>query len=271
MSCRLIGRPLLICKSSTSAAGGRNFSTSNKLPAWFFSKEKERSAGHSTLISKDNSVYEIVSERVVPKDWQSYLNQKEDLISCINSSPDIKAEHKASWNIVTGGELFTAVHLFRYDGWNDIDSTRAAVKNNQQYLNLDRSGFPFITSKKIELTKNFSFWPSPDKRIGDNVYDIRSYKLTPGSLYDWSNYWAKGIKHRTAVRKDVPYAGLFTQLGQLHTIYHIWCYESLADRKACRESTWEHPQWNEVVANTVPLVTQMNTQIAEPLPFSPTK
>ena len=29
---------------------------------------------------------------------------------------------------------------------------------------------------------------------------IRSYKLTPGSLYDWSNYWAKGIKHRTAVR-----------------------------------------------------------------------
>jgi len=90
MSCRLTGRPLLICKYSTSAAASRNISTSTKLPAWFFSKEKERSAGHSTLISKDNSVYEIVSERVVPKDWQSYLNQKEDLISCINSSPDIK-------------------------------------------------------------------------------------------------------------------------------------------------------------------------------------
>jgi hypothetical protein len=149
--------------------------------------------------------------------------------------------------------------------------TRSAVKNNEQYLNLDRSGFPFITGKKTELTKSFGFWPSPDKRVGDNVYDIRSYNLKPGSMYDWSNYWAKGIKHRSAVRQDVPYAGLFTQLGQLHTIYHIWCYESLADRKVCREGTWAYPEWNEIVSNTVPLVTKMNTQIAEPLPFSPTK
>jgi len=267
MSCRLF-TSLNLLKCSRN----RNISTSTKLPAsWFFSKEREKSAGHSTLISKDNTVYEIVSEGVVPKHWQSYLNQKEDLISCINSSPDIKSEHIASWSIVTGGQLFSAVHLFRYDSWNDIDVTRAAVKNNQQYLNSDRSGFPFITSKKIELTKNFTFWPSPDHRVGDNVYDIRTYSLKPGHMYDWSNYWAKGIKHRSAVREDVPYAGLFTQLGELHTIHHIWCYKNLADRKDCREGTWANPGWNEVVANTVPLVTKMTTQIAEPLPFSPTK
>ena len=49
------------------------------------------------------------------------------------------------------------------------------------------------------------------------------------------------------------------------------CYKNLADRKDCREGTWANPGWNEVVANTVPLVTKMTTQIAEPLPFSPTK
>ena len=51
---------------------------------------------------------------------------------------------------------------------------------------------------------------------------IRTYSLKPGSLYDWSNYWSKGIQFRSSVRQDVPYCGLFTQLGQLHTIYHIW-------------------------------------------------
>jgi hypothetical protein len=28
----------------------------------------------------------------------------------------------------------------------------------------------------------------------------RSYQLKPGSMYDWSNYWARGIQFRTAVR-----------------------------------------------------------------------
>ena len=89
---------------------------------------------------------------------------------------------------------------------------------------------------------------------------FRSYSLRPGSMYDWSNYWAKGIGYRSAVRPDIPYAGLFTQLGELHTIYHMWCYNDMADRKGCREATWHYPEWNDVVANTVPLVKTMKTR-----------
>ena len=93
-----------------------------------------------------------------------------------------------------------------------------------------------------------------------------------------------------SLRPDIPYCGLFTQLGELHTIYHIWCYQSMADRKGCREATWHYPEWNDVVANTVPLVKTMKTRlyrqmlfielltgmfffnrILEPLEFSPTQ
>ena len=45
----------------------------------------------------------------------------------------------------------------------------------------------------------------------------------------------------------------------------------MADRKACREATWHYPEWNDVVANTVPLVKTMKTRILEPLDFSPTQ
>jgi len=217
-------------------------------------------------------VYEIVTETVVPSKWDSYVQNKQNIINCIKDETNIKCEHLASWSVVTGDTTFTALHLFEYpNGWTDIDTTRLSCKENKEYQQAFRANLPTINEQKIELTKAFSFWPSPDKRIGQNVYDIRSYDLKPGSMYDWSNYWARGIQHRSAVRQDVPYAGLFTQLGQLHTIYHIWCYESLADRKQCRETTWMYPEWNDVVANTVPLVKTMKTKIMEPLPFSPTQ
>ena len=45
----------------------------------------------------------------------------------------------------------------------------------------------------------------------------------------------------------------------------------MADRKQCREATWHYPEWNDIVANTVPLVNTMSTTILEPLEFSPTQ
>ena len=51
-----------------------------------------------------------------------------------------------------------------------------------------RANLPTINEQKIELTKAFSFWPSPDKRIGQNVYDIRYkqlYKTTVFQILHW--------------------------------------------------------------------------------------
>jgi len=257
---------------SSFALSSRSITTTSHNNAWFFSKDKEKSSGHSTLLSKNQSVYEMVTDTVIPKEWDSYLQNKEKLVGCMNNNTDIRGELVGSWSIVTGDAAFKAFHLFRYqEGWADIDATRAALKADSDYQAVYRESLPAISEQFNELSKGFSFWPSPDKREGSNVYDIRSYSLRPGSMYDWSNYWARGIQYRSAVRPDVPYAGLFTQLGELHTIYHIWCYKSMADRKACREATWHYPEWNDVVANTVPLVKTMKTRILEPLEFSPTK
>lgn len=246
---------------------------SKRCLSWLqFSKDKEKTSGHSTLLAKDKSVYEMVTDKVVPSQWEKYLDHKQQLVQCSTDNKDIKGELVASWGIVTGDAAFKAIHLYKYqDGWTEIDSSRKAMKEDLEYQALHKEGLPALQEQYSELAKGFSFWPSPDKREGNNVYDIRSYCLKPGSMYDWSNYWARGIQFRSAVRPDIPYCGMFTQLGQLHTIYHIWCYKSIEDRKTCREDTWQYPEWNDVVANTVPLVNTMNTRILEPLDFSPTK
>ena len=69
-----------------------------------------------------------------------------------------------------------------------------------------------------EFLKAFSYWPTPNKRTGGNIYDVRSYRVKPGSMYDWGNYWAKGINCRKNVRADIPYGGFFSQLVSFFSI-----------------------------------------------------
>jgi hypothetical protein len=243
--------------------------------AWMFSSDKAKTSGHSKLLTDNQSVYEVVSDTVAPKDWDAYLQHKGTLLALSGSKEAIRAEHVASWNFVHGDIVFRALHLIRYnDGWSDVDRTRAAMKTDAAYQKEHRAGLQLIKQQSNEFFKGFAYWPAPDKRTsstGNNIYDVRCYQLKPGSMYDWGNYWAKGIRCRTRVRDDIPYAGLFTQLGNLHTIYHIWVYADLEDRKNCREGTWDDPEWNDVVQNTVPLIRTMSTRILEPLPFSPTQ
>ena len=78
-----------------------------------------------------------------------------------------------SWTIVTGDAQFKAFHLYKFEGWADIDGSRKALKNDAEYKQIYKATLPAINEQFSELTKAFSFWPSPDKRVGGNIYDIR--------------------------------------------------------------------------------------------------
>lgn len=109
-----------------------------------------------------------------------------------------------------------------FQGWTDIDKARKLLKDDQEFSTEEKKGWQLMKRQETEFMKAFSYWPMPDKRSGGHIYDVRSYRLKPGSMYDWGNYWAKGINCRKNVRDDIPYGGFFSQLGRLHTIYHIW-------------------------------------------------
>jgi len=264
-------------KSSLRIAKGRNVicrnlvTSSNPHASWIFSKEASKSTGHSSLLANRNEVYEVRVEDVSPAKWEDYLKNKAEFMSLLHSKTDA-CQLVAGWKFIYGDANFRAMYLLKYpEGWSDIDKSRKILKNDEEYDSAEKSGWKLLRNQESEFLKAFSYWPIPTAREGNNIYDVRSYELKPGSMYDWGNYWSKGINCRKNVRDDIPYAGFFTQLGRLHTIYHIWCYTDLADRKACREGTWDNAGWNDVVANTVPLIRSMKTRILEPLPFSPTQ
>jgi len=54
-------------------------------------------------------------------------------------------------------------------------------------------------------------------------------------------------------------------------VKHIWCYDSLDDRRESREDVWHQSGWNEIVAKTTPLIRNMTSRIMKPLDYSGTK
>ena len=236
-------------------------------------QDAARQSGHSALLSGVPQVYEIVSESVSPANWEDYLAYKAESLDLCKSREGLNvAEHLGSWNYIYGDVVFRAMHMYKYpNGFGDIDLLRKAIKSDSEFQKRQCEGFKIINQQSTEFLKSFAYWPAPQTRSGGNIYDVRSYRLNPGHMYDWGNYWAKGIKCRREVREDTLFGGFFTQVGHLQTVYHIWVYKDMKDRKTCRESTWKDRDWHSVVANTVPLIKSMKTRILEPLPFSPTQ
>lgn len=59
-----------------------------------------------------------------------------------------------------------------------------------------------------------------------------------------------------------PIAAYFSQIGKLHTVQHIWRYDSLEQRKATRDAAWQVETWND----TVTQVRRLGSSTCYPTP-----
>jgi hypothetical protein len=80
-------------------------------------------------------------------------------------------------------------------------------------------------------------------------------------MVEWGNFWAKAITMRD-YKKTEAFVGLFSQVkisrkrclklslmgnflylkvGELYNVKHVWCYDSLEDRKHVRSVTDFNP------------------------------
>lgn len=79
----------------------------------------------------------------------------------------------------------------------------------------------YLRSRHLQYLLAFSYWPQITNRTGNNIYEMRSYRLKPGTMIEWGNNWARAINFRRS--HDGPYAGFFSQIGRLYNVHHIWC------------------------------------------------
>jgi len=236
----------------------------------FVRKIEPTKESHSRLLSDKEVIYELHTHNIRPDSLGQYLNNYKQTVAFIHSKKDeYNCELVASWN-VSVGDLDQCLHLYKYTGgFERIDNFIDNIWKNEEYRQLAKERGTMLRARHLQYLLAFTYWPEIKPRAGKNIYEIRSYRLKPGTMIEWGNNWARGISHRK--NNQEPYAGFFSQIGRLYNVHHIWCYESLQARKETRESAWKLPGWDECVAYTVPLIQDMHCRILHPTEFSPTQ
>ncbi|XP_073860181.1 protein NipSnap homolog 1 isoform X5 [Macaca fascicularis] len=172
-----------------------------------------------------------------------------------------KSRHR--WNQKAG-----EVHLWRFSGgYPALMDCMNKLKNNKEYLEFRRERSQMLLSRRNQLLLEFSFWNEPQPRLGPNIYELRTYKLKPGTMIEWGNNWARAIKYRQENQEAV--GGFFSQIGELYVVHHLWAYKDLQSREETRNAAWRKRGWDENVYYTVPLVRHMESRIMIPLKISP--
>lgn len=79
-----------------------------------------------------------------------------------------------------------------------------------------------LRSRHLQYLLAFSYWPEINSREGKHLYEMRSYRLKPGTMIEWGNNWARAINFRMK-NNEAAFAGFFSQIGRLYNVHHIWC------------------------------------------------
>ncbi|TRZ20948.1 hypothetical protein HGM15179_006129 [Zosterops borbonicus] len=241
--------------------------------SWFRSlfvhKVDPRKDAHSNLLSKKetSNLYKIQFHNVKPECLETYNKLTEEVLPKLHSDPDYPCDLVGNWN-TWYGEQDQAVHLWRFSGgYPALMDCMNKLRQNKEYLDFRKERSRMLLSRRNQLLLEFSFWNEPRPRQGPNIYELRSYKLKPGTMIEWGNNWARAIKYRQENQEAV--GGFFSQIGELYVVHHLWAYRDLQSREETRNAAWRKRGWDENVYYTVPLIRTMESRIMIPLKISP--
>jgi len=271
-------KPLLRSTSSTKCTV-RQLQTANQLceksflSSFFEKKVEAQSEAHSNKLSDKDKICELNTHNVKPDCLDQYLKSTQQLLGFVNENSSVlHGECLGNFQVLVGDQD-QFVHLWRYEGgYHCIDQNLKFLAESKDFALIQRDLLPCLRSRHSQHMLKFSYWPEVQLRKDSNIYELRSYHLKPGTMVEWGNYWARAIRMRD-YKNTEAYAGMFSQIGELYNVKHIWCYNSLEDRKQAREVVWQHQQsqWQDIVSNTVPLIRKMTSRIMVPLSMSTTK
>ncbi|KAL5278263.1 NIPSNAP1 family protein [Megaselia abdita] len=223
------------------------------------------------MLSDKEIIYALHTHNVKTDSMAKYINNYKTTVELVNSKyENLSCNLVGSWTVQVG-DMDQCVHLWRYTGgFEKIDQAKEELWHDEDYMKLMAERGNLLRSRHLQYLLAFSYWPEISSREGKNLYEMRSYRLKPGTMIEWGNNWARAINFRKK-NNEAAFAGFFSQIGRLYNVHHIWCYKSLKERKEIRESAWRNPGWDECVAYTVPLIREMHCRILTPTEFSPTK
>ncbi len=188
------------------------------------------------------------------------LARFEDMIAKWMPSRDKYSKLGAFWH-TEFGPLNQVIHVWPYEDLNERARIRTEVPKDPGTLALPGD---IILDMESEILIAAPFMrPMGDQRLG-NVYEMRIYTYTPGSMPEVLKRWAEVIPYR---EKFSPLAACwYSELGKLNRLFHLWPYKDLAERDRIRAEVSKDPHWPP---QTPEPLLYMENKLLIPAPFSP--
>lgn len=96
------------------------------------------------------------------------------------------------------------------------------------------------------------------------IYEFRTYTIKPRSLNEFIKRWEERLPKRLELS---PLAAFwYTDIGPLNQVIHVWSYKDTNERARIRAEAVKAGIWPP---KTTEFITDMRSEIFEPLPFSP--
>jgi hypothetical protein len=96
------------------------------------------------------------------------------------------------------------------------------------------------------------------------IYEIRTYRIAPGSLAEVEKRFGEGYEHRKKYSELTAF--WHTEIGPLNEIVHVWGYRDLAERARIRGEAVKDPNWPPKIGE---FVREMRSEIVTPFSFVP--
>jgi NIPSNAP len=96
------------------------------------------------------------------------------------------------------------------------------------------------------------------------IYEIRTYRIAPGSLAEVEKRFGEGYEYRKKYSELTAF--LHTEIGPLNEIVHIWGYRDLAERARIRGEASKEANWPPKIGD---FVREMRSEIITPFSFIP--
>ncbi|KAL4401920.1 hypothetical protein ACI68E_001571 [Malassezia pachydermatis] len=208
-----------------------------------------------------NYIYEIQRADVKPE----YAEQYRELVASVY--PQLEESYAQShamgnYEVVVGG-LGGFYHIWRHEGYKGFDAALKQQKTCPIYTKFLSTALPMLQRRQNYLSQAFSF-KKPELTSGDDgcVYEMRTYHLHPGNLLEWERSWLKGLEARRVYAE--PKGAWFSRVGKLHTVFHVWKYDSMEERARIREAAWQAKAWSTTVNETAHFVHKQTSEILRP-------
>lgn len=106
-------------------------------------------------------------------------------VQLVESKKELGCDLVASWSVQVG-DLDQCIHLWRYTGgFEKIDLASKDLKKDPDFVKLETERGGFLRARHLQYLLAFSYWPVSEPRGKSHIYEMRSYRLKPGTMIEW--------------------------------------------------------------------------------------